>query len=261
MSKYSLLIGINYKDSESELNGCINDINNVKEMLTSNYDYDEKNITILTDDTEKKPNYDIIIQEIINLSKISYQPEVTEIWISYSGHGAYIKDTNGDEDDGKDECLVPLDYQTKGLICDDLLNQVLGLINPKVKVIIVVDACHSETIFDLPYRYISGEKNVIENKNSKVKCDCIMISGCRDDQTSADAYNIKNSKEYSGAMTTALLHVLKQNKYNISCWKLLKQMRMFLKNRNFTQVPQICCTKELDKTIMFSCKNFYSFLS
>ena len=70
---------------------------------------------------------------------------------------------NGDEDDSKDECLVPLDYRKSGMISDDFLNRVFSLINKNTRVIAIIDACHSETMLDLPYRYISGNKNVIEN--------------------------------------------------------------------------------------------------
>ena len=33
MGKLALLIGINYKNSDNKLEGCINDVNNVKKML------------------------------------------------------------------------------------------------------------------------------------------------------------------------------------------------------------------------------------
>ena len=126
-----------------------------------------------------------------------------------------------------------------------------SFINPKIKVIVIIDACHSETILDLPYRYISGNKNVIENKNNKIKSYVILVSGCRDNQTSADAYNINNSMKYSGAMTSALLETLKKFNYKINCWNLLKEMRLFLKNRNFTQIPQICSTLQINDTTLF----------
>lgn len=53
-NKRALLIGINYRETPSELRGCINDVNNVKEFLLTK-GYKEKYITILTDDTEVKP--------------------------------------------------------------------------------------------------------------------------------------------------------------------------------------------------------------
>ncbi len=37
----------------------------------------------------------------------------------YSGHGGSAKDKTGDEDDGKDETMIPVDYKTSGQIKDD----------------------------------------------------------------------------------------------------------------------------------------------
>ena len=87
-----------------------------------------------------------------------------------------------------------------------------------------------------------------------------MISGCRDNQTSSDAYNIENSGEYSGAMTTALLHVLNKFEYTITCWRLLKEMRRFLNTRKYSQVPQISCTNKLNCAKLFSCVSPDSFI-
>lgn len=253
MSKLALLIGINYRGTESELSGCINDINNTKEVLKSVYNYEEGNIIMMTDDEELKPTSDNIIINLYDIASRTHREDIKELWISYSGHGSYVRDNNGDEDDGKDECLVPLDYAKNGLITDDLLNHIFSFINPKTNVIVIIDACHSETILDLPFRYISGNRNVIENKNNKVKCNIVMVSGCRDNQTSADAYNIDNSKEFSGAMTSALLSSLEKHKYTITCWQLLKEMRLFLRTRKFTQVPQLSCNKRITKVTFFSC--------
>lgn len=251
MSKIALLIGINYRGTKSELSGCINDINNTKDILKKVYKYEEKNIIVLTDDTIIKPTSNNITIQLYDLAFRTKKEDIKEIWISYSGHGSYVTDTNKDEMDKKDECLVPLDYEKNGLITDDMLNHIFSFIDPKIAVIVVIDACHSETILDLTYRYISGNKNVIENKSNKIKSNVILISGCRDIETSADAYNINNSMKYSGAMTTAFLETLKKFNYKITCWNLLKEMRLFLKQRKFTQIPQICCTKLINTSTLF----------
>lgn len=255
MTKIGLLIGVNYRGTEAELNGCINDVENVKEMLTSIYDYNENDIQLMTDDTEVKPTLKNIISGLIHIADKSYNDDISEVWISYSGHGSYVTDDGEDEDDNKDECLVPIDYMSSGLLRDDTINHALGLINPNCRVVVVIDACHSETIIDLKYRYISGKKNVVENKHCKIRSNCVMISGCRDIESSYDAYNINNSQEFSGAMTTALLAVLKNFDYTITCWRLLKEMRKFLRKREFSQIPQINCTQKLSCATLFSCVN------
>lgn len=253
MSKIALLIGINYVGSQYELSGCINDIKNTKDVLMNIYKYEEENIICLTDESEEKPTKHNILGRLNELVSRSNTENITEIWISYSGHGSYVHDKSGDENDERDECLVPLDYNQYGLIKDDVINKTLNGMNKEVNVVAIVDACHSETMFDLPYKYISGVKHVIENKENKINSNCIMISGCKDTQTSADAYNINNSREFAGAMTTALLNVLKKYNYTVPCWVLLRDMRKFLKKRKFSQIPQICCSEKLKASTLFSC--------
>lgn len=260
MTKYALLIGINYKGTSSELNGCINDINNTSDVLEKIYKYKPSNILKLTDDSPKKPTANNIIKELYNLVIKTQTENVDQIWISYSGHGSYVKDTSGDEKDKKDEVIVPLDHRTKGVISDDLLNHIFSLMNPKTSCVSIFDCCHSGTILDLEYKYISGTKSVVENKKNKIKSNVIMISGCMDTQTSADAYNISNARKYQGAMTAALLTTLKQFDYNITCYSLLKHMRKFLLSKKFTQIPQITCSKALNNVSLFSVKDNVSYM-
>jgi hypothetical protein len=254
-------MGLNYEGSDAELSGCINDVNNTKEVLTSVYNYKEEDIVVMTDHTEVKPTARNIVAQLIRLAERSYEEKVHEIWITYSGHGSYMHDTSADETDKQDECLVPLDYEEEGLVPDDVLNHVLGLIHKDVRVVFIVDACHSETMLDLRYNYIAGNKSREENENCKIKTNCIMISGCQDHDYSADAFNINNSKEFSGAMTSALLHSLKEHDYTITCWQLLKMMRRFLKRRKFSQIPQISCTEELRRASLFSTVNPRPFIT
>lgn len=48
--KKALLIGINYFNTDNELNGCINDVANIKNFITSVYGFQEDDMVILTDD-------------------------------------------------------------------------------------------------------------------------------------------------------------------------------------------------------------------
>jgi hypothetical protein len=61
-----------------------------------------------------------------------------------------------------------------------------------------------------------------------------MISGCTDEQTSADA--VINNKA-CGAMTWSLLESLKQQQ-KLSWRELVKSMRDLLKTSRFDQIPQ-----------------------
>jgi hypothetical protein len=69
-----------------------------------------------------------------------------------------------------------------------------------------------------------------------------MISGCTDNQTSADS--VFNGKP-NGAMTWSLLECLKENA-GISWRELLKRMRNKLKSSNFDQIPQLSSGNFID---------------
>lgn len=42
-----------------------------------------------------------------------------------SGHGGQVKDVSGDEDDGYDECIYPVDYKQTSHILDDDLHAIM----------------------------------------------------------------------------------------------------------------------------------------
>lgn len=42
------------------------------------------------------------------------------LFLHYSGHGGQTKDLNGDEVDGLDEVIFPVDYKWTGHIVDDV---------------------------------------------------------------------------------------------------------------------------------------------
>lgn len=247
--RLALLIGINYEGSSAQLNGCINDVQKMKQFLVNNCNYKESDIVLLTDDTKTKPTAVNIMREIGKLIVSAYYNKSDEIFIHYSGHGTSIVDRDGDEDDNRDEALVPLDYQTSGLISDDLLHDYFSYLPETCKCVCLFDCCHSGTILDLKYRYVKEETSVVENPKSDVEGNVIMISGCRDVQTSADAY-IKGN--WAGAMTSAFLDTMDKFDYNVTCFHLLSHMRQYLEDNNYEQVPQICSSNKLSNVSIFS---------
>ena len=113
-----------------------------------------------------------------------------------------------------------------------------------------MDCCHSATMLDLKYRYISGKKSVIEkNIKSNQNVNIIMLSGCKDNQTSDDAYYNNN---WTGAMTKFFLKTMNLHNYNITCFNLLRKMRNSLKNNGHSQIPQITSNKKINSITLFS---------
>lgn len=251
MPKHALLVGINYYGTQGELRGCINDVINVKQVLISKLGYLEENIVMLTDDQDdvaKKPTAMNIMQNLYNLMAKSHG-DVEEVWFHFSGHGTYIRDRSGDESDGKDECLCPVDYGEVGLLRDDDLRGMIKNMNSDCHGTFIMDCCHSGSMLDLKYQFFGSKKvSVVNEEAEAIDAPVLMISGCRDDQTSADAY-IEN--ESQGAMTAALLFCLKKLDYSATCFGLLKEMRNYLKYSRYSQIPQLSSSKEVTNVSIF----------
>lgn len=251
-NKNALLIGINYINTPYELYGCINDTNNIKDFLRSKFNYNTFNI--LTDNTNKKPTRSNIINELTNLLVNSNNGD--NIFFLYSGHGTCTVDLNNDETDGQDEMIVPLDATNMNLcILDDEINNIImKYLKVGVKLFMMFDSCFSGTIVDLKYNYLTSitelkqETNLtINSKVQDTQGQVIMISGCRDDQTSADAYvNYFNNNINSGAMTYSFLQTIQQLGVNITLKTLIENMRKILKDNGFSQIPQLSSGTQID---------------
>jgi hypothetical protein len=239
--KNALLIGCNYTGTQYELNGCINDIENIQNKLKTQYQFN--NVLIMTDNTSKKPTKANILDEVKNLLKNAKSGD--KLFLAFSGHGTTIKDTNGDEKDGLDEMFVPLDFN---YISDDEIKILINThLKKDVTLFALFDCCHSGTILDLRYQYFDSEKkdNSTENtKGTETIGNVIMISGCMDNQTSDDAFI--NSK-YQGAMTWSFLEVVNKNP-NVTWKELITTMRSTLKTSKYQQIPQLSSGKKLDLT-------------
>jgi len=93
----------------------------------------------------------------------------------------------------------------------------------------------------------SSNNQTAVNKR-KHDADVIQFSGCRDNQTSADA---KINNEATGAMSYALITVLGQNP-KISYSQLLQQIRQVMKQKNFSQIPQLSTSHPMNMNEEFS---------
>jgi hypothetical protein len=139
--------------------------------------------------------------------------------LSYSGHGGQVPDLNGDEPDGQDETWCLYD----GQLIDDELCAALAQFAKGVRVLVLSDSCHSGTVVKMAYYHgtmaargseTPGEQarprcmppDVAERtyrgnrafydrilkdsrrrtRKTSVAASVLLISGCQDNQTSAD---------------------------------------------------------------------------
>ncbi|KAG5565358.1 hypothetical protein RHGRI_001304 [Rhododendron griersonianum] len=151
--KKAVICGISYKYSRHELKGCINDAKCMKYLLINKFKFPESSILMLTEeetDPHRLPTKQNMRMALYWLVQ-GCQPG-DSLLFHYSGHGSRQRNFSGDEVDGYDETLCPLDFETQGMIVDDEINATIVRPLPHgVKLHAIIDACHSGTVLDLPF--------------------------------------------------------------------------------------------------------------
>ena len=226
-TKKAVLIGINYKGTVNQLDGCINDMIQWWSILQDVYGFDQKDIVFLRDDkADFKPTKQRILQEITNM--VNSKPEYSVI--AFSCHGTQLPDINKDEQDKFDECIVPCDYRTGGIITDDELNAIMK--NNTSTCLAIFDCCHSGTILDLPNTTINSQNTPLNTPVNKGQIIC--MSGCRDSETSAEVYNDINMIP-QGALTIAMINNLRKLKYYPNLRQLVTNIQSDMTNGGLSQ--------------------------
>ena len=237
--KKALLIGTNYPNTPYTLHGCVNDPNDLKVALL-NHGFQAESIELLTDTTTLKPTKTNILNEITKFIQNSVVDDI--LFLSFSGHGSQTYVNNSDE-----EMIISSDLNA---ITDVELNAIVqNNLKAGVYIFILCDSCHSGTILDLKYKYFDSDNNnntTIYPNNKLTLGNVILVSGCLDEQTSAEAF-INN--KYQGALTYAFIKVFEtSNNYQ----SLLTNIRAVLKADGYSQLPQLSSGEPLDTTAPLS---------
>jgi len=139
MMKRSLSIGINdYPGTGSDLNGCVNDALAWKDELHKRgFDWQD----YLIDHKAFRKAMTDAIADIV----VATQPGDLTV-ITYSGHGTWVPDTDGDEADGRDEALCPWDIDQGEILTDDYLYTIFKEVPEGARVVFISDSCHSGSV-------------------------------------------------------------------------------------------------------------------
>lgn len=258
MAKRALLIGVNeYAIPGANLRGCVNDVHNVAGALTEVYGFAPADITMLVDEEATKAAMTKGIADLVDTARPG-----DVLYLHYSGHGSNVPDTNGDEvTDHRDEILCPHDLDWNDPLTDDWLRSTFDRLDPAASLTVVMDCCHSGSntreprLPDAPEpevvsRFLpnpddedaGGEFTGTPNRRSRrgsgnvhdVDITETLVSGCRDDQTSADAH-IDGS--YSGALTYYLVRSMRDEPD--ATYRRLHEKTLAGLHNAYEQVPQL----------------------
>lgn len=138
MAKQALCIGINdYPGTGMDLQGCVNDARDwAQELQQRGF-----TVSMLLDGQATKSAMAQAMGSVIEQA----QPGDLVV-ITYSGHGTYVPDMDDEEVDGLDEALCPYDIRSQGALTDDEIHELFLRRQPKVKLVLISDSCHSGTV-------------------------------------------------------------------------------------------------------------------
>ncbi|GKS59894.1 hypothetical protein YTPLAS18_34210 [Nitrospira sp.] len=265
MRKRALLIGINkYRVPGADLRGCVNDVRNMQRVLTRYYGFAAKDISILTDYKATKRAIEQGIRKLVARSK---KDDI--LLLHYSGHGSNVPDDDGDEADHRDEILCPTDLDWKDPLRDDWIRKTLNKVKAGVRLTVIMDCCHSGTItraimpldVRVRARYLPSPWDLVavesgrdlrgkrsgglraSSRATRARKDVVpaniselLVTGCRDTQTSADAYI---AGTYNGALTYYLAETITEAEGKLTYRELHAKTVAKLRRKSFDQVPQL----------------------
>jgi len=131
--KKALIIAIGAYPSPYQIRSPPNDLTNWNTTLLGR---GFTSITQLTEAGATRAN----ILTAMNAFALSIGPNDSAVFV-FSGHGAYLTDDNGDELDGRDECIVSVDMQP---VRDDEIWTILGQIPYTAVLDVVLECCFAD---------------------------------------------------------------------------------------------------------------------
>ena len=150
--KRAFLVGISHYDTA--LTGYQwNNIHGVEDVNLLNPILRKQGFAI-TALLDEQATFDNIIRQINLFAGRTKKGDI--VYLHFSAHGQPVEDLNGDEEDGWDEAIVPIDaykyyrkgvYEGKKHLTDDILNKYIKKLRDKIGptgfLYVVIDACHA----------------------------------------------------------------------------------------------------------------------
>lgn len=279
MANKALLIGINNYQHINDLRGCHNDVTNMRHILLTYFDFPADNISVLLDHRAVRGRIEQRWQWLLDGAKAGDQ-----LVFHFSGHGSYMRDMDGDEakrklKDHTDEllCLYDMDWDNpNSYLLDDTLDQWTRQLPKGVNLTVILDSCHSgdgtrpvvppshlapptdtsgayrasrfvEPPLDIRLRVderADFPAKRFPRSTSSRKLNHVLLAGCRDDQTSADAYL---GGAYNGAFTYYLCKTIRDQGSDLTYKQLMASVSHSLRHNAFTQNPQLQGAKNNQK--------------
>lgn len=255
MAKTALCIGINdYPGTQSDLTGCVNDANDWKAEL-------ERRGFSTQQLLDGQATKEAMLGAIQALVRSAASGDL--VVITYSGHGSWVPDRDGDEPDARDEVLCPYDIGKNRPLTDDELHDTFAERARGVRIVLISDSCHSGSVIRLAptpgeatgsqIRFLAPARFLPEEALRSISprplrraagvsrpFGGVLLSGCQDIEYSYDAVF---GGRPNGAFTYFALRALKGLKKGATYRDWHRAIREKLPNPRHPQTPGIQGTR------------------
>ena len=251
--KRAFLVGISHYDTAltgyqwNDING-VEDINLLSPILT-------KQGFVLTTLLDSQATYDNITSQLNQFIRKTKKGDI--VYLHFSTHGQPVEDLNGDEEDGWDEAIVPIDaykmyrkgiYEGKRHLLDDQLNgyvkQLRGRVGKTGFLYVVIDACHAGTSSRANDETVRGTKvgftynnkvfkpSMQKNSHYKIEANpqlsnVLFVEACRPDQVNTEI-NVAG-KRY-GPLSYNIAQALVTKPLSVDVDEFLKSLKSSIMN-------------------------------
>ena len=249
--KRAFLVGISHYDTAltgyqwNNING-VEDVNLLSPIL-KNQGF---TVSALIDEQATYQNITDQLSSFVNKTK-----KGDIVYLHFSTHGQPVEDINGDEEDGWDEAIVPIDayklyrkgvYEGKNHLLDDQLNAIVKKLRTKIGysgiLYIVIDACHAGTSSRANDETVRGTKIGFTYSNKVFKPSAqkkshymieastkmshvIFLEACRPDQVNME---IKVKGKRYGPLSYNIAQTLQQSLISTNATEFLNNVKAFI---------------------------------
>lgn len=255
LAKHALTVGTNYPGTSYQLSGCRADALDWSDALSAR----GYTVETLLDEGATR---DAILSKMRAL--VEGADTGDRIMVTFSGHGTWVPDRDGDEADQRDEAICPNDLRTSGVITDDTLYEVFSQAKYGVRLVFVADSCYSGTIQRLAPPLEPGGLEMVGRQvrflppsvwndddvtdqsvwraaaaagpSGKPRRSALAMSGCAEHEVSYDAWF---GSKANGAFTYAALQALKRLEEGATFRAWQREIRTLLPSVDYPQSPQL----------------------
>ncbi len=266
-ARRALVVGIDHYPQlgdPAQLRGAVHDAEQMADLLEHRFGFPHRDLCLLKNSEATRERLTAEMEALVARA----QPTDTTVF-HWSGHGSQVVDLEGDEPDGLDETLVPVDgrllHQEPADLRDDEIRSWLARLESHGSAVtLIVDCCHSGHIHrhsSLRPRYLPAFKRAAQTfpgpPTPRPVADpwqsrpshYVLLAACGEDQLAWE--RPVGRGQFHGHWTWAILRTLARADHGATAAEIFEFSRACLRSENPQQEPVLVGQRD---RLLFGCR-------